>query len=77
MEIRIKHVMAVVFEVDINQINENTSPDCLEKWDSLGHMNIILALEEEFGATFTDDEIAEMLNFELINMILRNKDGLK
>ena len=48
MEQRIKNVMASIFKVDISEIDENISPDTLENWDSLGHMNLIVALEEEF-----------------------------
>lgn len=51
MEQRIKNVMASIFKVDISEIDENISPDTLENWDSLGHMNLIVALEEEFDIT--------------------------
>jgi acyl carrier protein len=35
-------------------------------------MNLIVSLEEEFGITFTDDEIVEMISYPLIRLILRN-----
>ena len=73
MESRIKNVMASVFEVDSSQINSDTSPDTLESWDSLKHMNLILALEEEFGVEFDDDDITNMINFNLILLILKEK----
>lgn len=73
MESRIKSVMASVFEVDSSQINSDTSPDTLESWDSLKHMNLILALEEEFGVEFDNDDITNMINFNLILLILKEK----
>ncbi|OGL46118.1 MAG: hypothetical protein A2W05_09690 [Candidatus Schekmanbacteria bacterium RBG_16_38_10] len=73
MESRIKNVMASVFEVDSSQINNDTSPDTLESWDSLKHMNLILALEEEFGVEFDNDDITNMINFNLILLILKEK----
>jgi acyl carrier protein len=33
------------------------------QWDSLGHINIISAMEEEFGIVFTDDEILNIKSF--------------
>jgi len=73
MESRIKSVMASVFEVDSSQINSDTSPDTLESWDSLKHMNLILALEEEFGVEFDDDDIISMISYKLIVLILKEK----
>ena len=73
MEDRIKDVMAAVFEISITAINDESSPDSIESWDSLKHMNLVVALEEEFGITFTDDEIVEMMNYVLIKLILSKK----
>jgi len=35
MESRIKNVMAAVFEIDIEEINEETSTDSIDNWDSI------------------------------------------
>ena len=45
MEVRIKQVMSNVFNLDINSINSMSSPDNIENWDSLKHMNLIVALD--------------------------------
>jgi len=73
MEQRIKNVMSAVFQIPLNQIKENASPDTIESWDSLKHMNLVVALEEEFEIEFIDDEINEMMNFALIKSILIGK----
>ena len=69
--------MASVFEVPVNDINEDSSPDTIENWDSLRHMNLITVLEEEFDIRFNDDQIIEMLNFEQViyttNKVLNDK----
>jgi acyl carrier protein len=70
MEDRIKDVMAVVFEIDRSQIDENCSPDIVENWDSLRHMNMIVALEEEFQIRFSDEDIPNMTNFKIIRNII-------
>ena len=73
MEDRIKNVMAAVFEISADEINDDSSPDNVKSWDSLKHMNLIVALEEEFGVQFKDDEIVEMMNYALIKLILSKK----
>ena len=73
MENRIKDVMAAVFEIPVDEITDESSPDNIESWDSLKHMNLILALEEEFGIGFSDDEIVEMMNYALIKLIMSKK----
>ena len=73
IEVRIKQVMSDVFNIDINSINDTSSPDNIENWDSLKHMNLIIALEEEFGVIFDDQEIVESMNYALIVNILNFK----
>ena len=70
IEVRIKQVMSDVFNIDINSINDTSSPDNIENWDSLKHMNLITALEEEFGVIFDDQEIVDSMNYALIVNIL-------
>jgi acyl carrier protein len=71
METKIKNIMAFVFETPFEAINHESSPDTIEKWDSLKHMNLVVALEEEFNIEFNDDEISEMQNFSSILNIIK------
>ena len=71
MENRVKKVIAEILDIEINSINDNTSPETIESWDSLKQMNIIVALEEEFDIEFSDEDIVEMLNFRLICEVVR------
>ena len=73
LEDRIKNIMSAVFEIPEEQIKDNSSPDTIESWDSLKHMNLIIALEEEFEVEFTDNEILEMMNYSLIKAIITGK----
>lgn len=73
MDERIKKVMAAVFGIETAQINDGLSPDNLEKWDSLTHMTLVVALEEEFEVKFSEEEILEMMNYALVKEIIREK----
>ena len=65
--------MSAVFDIPVDQIKDNSSADTIESWDSLKHMNLVVALEEEFEIEFKDDEIIEMMNYPLIIEVLKNK----
>jgi len=73
---RLLRIISIIMEAPIEELNKESSPDNVEKWDSLKHMNLILALEEEFNIAFSDEEIVEMLSVEIIVEILKEKGGL-
>ena len=73
MKDRVKKVISEVFNIDIELINNESSPDNIENWDSLKHMNLIVALEEEFEIEFNDEEIVDSMNYALIVNILESK----
>jgi acyl carrier protein len=71
MEERIKKVMSDVFLVDITSINDYSSPDSISKWDSIGHLNLTSALEEEFDIQISEEQMIQMLNFKLVIEIVK------
>lgn len=70
-EQRLKEVLSKIFNVSLDTITEEASPDTIENWDSLRHMNLVLALEEEFDVEFTDDQVIEILSYKLIKIVLQ------
>ena len=38
-------------------IDLDTEKDMVEEWDSINHLNLIVELESEFGASFSMEEI--------------------
>ncbi len=69
-ESQLKEIIAVLMKVGIDEINEETSMDTLESWDSLAHMNLVLTLESEYGVSFPDDDAVNMTSYELIKIVL-------
>lgn len=67
---KIKIVMSAVFEVPLDEITENSSTDNIETWDSLKHLNLILALEEEFEISIPNEEVGNLVNYKLIELIV-------
>ncbi|MBK98433.1 MAG: acyl carrier protein [Balneola sp.] len=42
------------------QINEETCPKDIPEWDSLGHINIITAIEDEYDIEITTEKIVKL-----------------
>jgi acyl carrier protein len=69
---RVRRIVADVFNVPIESILPESSPDNIEAWDSLHHLDLVLALEE-FGTQFTPEEIEQLLSVDLIASLLAEK----
>ena len=70
-EDRIRSVMAAVFDVPATEIKDDASPHDIKGWDSLKHMNLILALEDEFDIRFDEAEIPSLVNFRIISATIQ------
>jgi len=73
MKERLFRTVSQVFGVPLAQISEHSSPETIASWDSLKHMNLVLALEEEFGVRFSDEEIMSMVSVELLLNALQRR----
>jgi acyl carrier protein len=71
MKDKVIAVVSRVMNVPAAELNEDSSPDTVRGWDSLKHMNLVLALEEELGVQFSDTQIVEMNSVGLILEILK------
>jgi len=70
---RIREILAGLLDVPRVDITLETSPDTVETWDSLKHLDLVLALEQELAVRFTPQEIAEMRSVERIATIVARK----
>ena len=57
MRDRVIAVIAAVLKLPASALDDRSSPDDVSSWDSLQHLQIILALEEEFALQFAPDDI--------------------
>lgn len=67
---RIKDVMADVFGIEAESINEDSSQDNIEQWDSIKTLDLIVSLEEEFGVSIPLEEVGNLTNFKYIKLTL-------
>ena len=60
---KLKEIIARVMRVDITVITEQCSTNTISAWDSLGHIRLVLALEEEFNLILNENQIEQMTSF--------------
>lgn len=72
-EHQIERVFQEVFDDETLRLVDVVNRDSLQGWDSLGHVRLISALEEEFGLSFTLDEIECMTSVPQIIATLVSK----
>ena len=70
---QVGRIAADVFAIPLDQIGPHSSPDNVGNWDSIQHLNLVLALEQEFGIQFTPEEIEQLLSVELIADLVDEK----
>jgi acyl carrier protein len=74
MERKLKKIMTKILGINENDINEESSRKNIKAWDSLKHIRLVLAIEEEFDVEpFDMDQIVEMTSYIGIKRILREK----
>ena len=66
----LKQLMATILSVDVTAINFEASMDTIPNWDSLRHMNLVLAIEEEFKITIPDEDAGNITSYKLIKLVL-------
>ena len=64
-------IIAIIGEILEIQANGQTSQDNSEQWNSLQHLNIIVALEDVFDVSFEPEDIAKMKSVQEIERIIK------
>ncbi len=66
----VEEVVSGVFGVERGSIDESSCPETVDGWDSMGHLNLVLALEENFNVSIDIGDVMEMGNVRKIRQIL-------
>jgi acyl carrier protein len=54
---RVTELVRELLDTD-HALTADTRPSDVEEWDSLANINIVFALEQEFGVFFDDEQVA-------------------
>ena len=73
MKNKVKEILATILEINVSDINDNFSQKFCSNWDSLNHLNLIIALEEAFDVSFDPEEISLMIDIDKILDHINNR----
>lgn len=69
--IRLNDIFREVFDDEDIEVFDETTSDDIEDWDSLEHINLVAAIEQEFDIKFTMAQVVGMKNVgEMVDIIL-------
>lgn len=68
---KINKILADNLKISLDQTAQNLTMQDVNDWDSLSHMNLIVAIEDEYQFQLTGDEIAEMISLDKIREIVQ------
>lgn len=60
--LRLQLLFKSVFDDESLVVKRNTSANDIEEWDSFAHMNLIVAVETDFGVAFSLAELRNVHN---------------
>lgn len=70
----LRALMAEVFQVPIEEIMPDLAFGDLPQWDSMGHMELMLHLEEVYGIEVSAESISELVSLSAILEKVSTKD---
>ena len=65
-ESRLKKVISNILDIAESEINEKSSMNTISNWDSLKHIQLMTAIEEEFQIQLSIDNMVSMTNYPTI-----------
>jgi len=66
----VRELLATALAMPKSDIGPKTSLSETKEWDSLAHMRIILAIEEQLGRCLSPDEILETKDFGTVDRLI-------
>jgi acyl carrier protein len=67
---KVRQIIADITHNNVSSVTAKSSSQNLDGWDSVAQINIIVAIEEEFGITFDPEEIHTLDSVEkIVNVV--------
>ncbi len=72
----LEQLIASVLSISAEQITDELAFDSIPEWDSLNHVNLMLALESGYGVEIDEDTMVELASVAAIRLFVgRNGSG--
>ena len=72
MSEKLYNIISKVFSIPISEINDESSPETIESWDSFNGLILVDEIESNFNVKFSVSEIIDVKNVKDIKRNLKN-----
>jgi acyl carrier protein len=66
-------VISEILDIPLNELPADPSPETVPSWDSMKQIDIVIAVEEEFGVRFKDSDIPRLIGIRGFEQILKER----
>lgn len=70
MNEKLVEIVSELFDLEPGQVTDELTPDDVELWDSLNHLRLVTAVEQEFGVKLTTREIESITNLGVLRVLI-------
>jgi acyl carrier protein len=70
---QVRTIASDIFSVPLARIQTDSTPETIESWDSVQHLNLVLTLEERFNVQLSPEEIEQMRDIGQITKLIEAK----
>lgn len=70
---QVQQIASDIFGVPASKITADSSPETIETWDSIQHLNLVLAIEEKFAVQLSPEEIEQMESVGAVSTLVQKK----
>lgn len=77
IETQLRRVFSQVLGLAEETVDDATAPDNTTQWDSLAHLRLVMAVEEEFGITIPAEQIMDMISFKIARLMVEEQAASK
>lgn len=72
----LNQLVADALGLAVEEISDSSSPDTLSEWDSITHLNLVMAIEEAYDVQLTPEDALELNSVKLFSLYLEEKGKL-
>lgn len=65
-----RSIVSTILQIPPDQVTDDLTPDAIDTWDSLNHISLIGALEQEFGVVLATENLDQTQSIPTLRALL-------
>lgn len=70
---KFRSIISAILMIPEDRVTDDLSPDTTDTWDSLNHINLIGALEQEFGVVLPAENLGDSQSIPKLRTLLAER----